>query len=82
MFGRTGNVLKLVGDPYLARVYRLLGTRFHLREWQRSIERKLEVVEGVYRVLSDQTAEFRMEFLELIVIGLILLEVLLAVFRH
>ena len=82
LFERTGNVLKLVGDPYLARVYRLLGTRFYLGEWQRSIERKLEVIEGVYRVVSDQMAAFRTEFLELVVIALILLEVLLAVFRH
>jgi hypothetical protein len=82
LFERTGNVLKLVGDQYLARVYRLLGGRFHLREWERSIGRKLEVLEGVYQVLSDQTATFRTEFLEIIVIALIFLEILLALFRH
>ena len=82
LFERTGNVLKLVGDQYLARVYLLLAARFHLREWERSIERKLDVIEGTYKVIADQVAEFRTEFLELVVIGLILLEVLLAVFRH
>jgi hypothetical protein len=82
LFERTGNVLKLVGDPYLARVYSLLATRFHLREWERSIQRKLVVIESVYRVVSDQAAAYRSEFLELVVIGLILLEVLLAIFRH
>ncbi len=82
LFERTGNVLKLVGDQYLARVYRLLGSRFHLGEWERSIQRKLEVIEGIYQVLSDQAATFRMEFLEVIVIVLILLEILLALFRH
>src|SRR5207253_10038444 len=68
LFERTGNVLKLVGDQYLARVYRLLSTRFHLREWEHSIERKLEVVEGVYKVIADQASHFRTEFLEIIVI--------------
>jgi hypothetical protein len=82
LFERTGNVLKLIGDQYLARVYSLLGTRFHLREWERSIRGKLEVIEGVYQVLSDQTTTFRMEVMETVVIGLILLEILLAVFRH
>jgi hypothetical protein len=82
VFERTGNVLKLVGDQYLARIYRLLAARFHLREWQRSIERKLEVIEGTYKVIADQTAEIRTEFLELVVIGLILVEILLAIFRH
>ena len=40
LFERTGNVLKLVGDQYLARVYRLLATRFHLPEWEKGIRRK------------------------------------------
>jgi hypothetical protein len=82
LFERTGNVLKLVGDPYLARVYRVLAARFHLREWERTIQRKLDVIESVYRVVSDQAAAFRAEFLEWIVIVLILLEVLLAIFRR
>jgi hypothetical protein len=82
LFERTGNVLKLIGDQYLARVYRLLAARFHLREWQRSIERKLDTVEGVYQVIADQSATFRTEFLEIIVIVLIALELILAVWRH
>jgi hypothetical protein len=82
LFERAENVLKLVGDQYLARVYRLISARFHLEEWETSIQRKLEVAEGVYQVVSDQAASLRTEFLELIVIFLILLEILLAVFHH
>jgi hypothetical protein len=83
LFERTGNVLKLVGDQYLARVYRLLASRFHLREWERSIQRKLDVAEGIYQVVSDQTVNYRMEFLEVIVIVLIAVEIVLAFFvRH
>jgi hypothetical protein len=82
LFERTGNVLKLVGDQYLARVYRLLAGRFHLEEWQRSIQRKLDVAEGVYRVISDQTDTYRTEFLEVVVIVLIVLEVVLALFHR
>jgi hypothetical protein len=82
LFERTGNVLKLVGDQYLARVYRLLATRFHLRGWERSIERKLEVVEGIYQVISHQSAAFRTEFLEVVVILLITIEVVLALWKH
>jgi hypothetical protein len=82
LFERTENVLKLVGDQYLARVYRLLARRFHLEEWEQSIQRKLEVAEGVYRVVSDQTDTYRAEFLEIVVVVLIMLEILLAIFRH
>jgi hypothetical protein len=77
LFERAGNVLKLVGDPYLARVYRLVASRFHLEVWEESIRRKLEVVEGVYGVVADQARDFRMEFLEVIVVVLILVEVVL-----
>lgn len=81
LFERTGNVLKLVGDPYLARVYRLVAGRFHLEEWQLSIQRKLEVAEGVYQVVSDQADTYRSEFLEVVVVILILLEIVIAIWR-
>jgi hypothetical protein len=82
LFERTGNVLKLVGDQYLARVYRLVESRFHLDAWEKSILRKLDVAEGVYQVVADQATTLRTEFLEVIVIVLILLEIILALIRH
>jgi hypothetical protein len=82
LFERAGNALKLVGDQYLARVYRLVATRFHLETWEQNIQRKLEAAEGAYQVVSDQAASFRTEFLELVVIFLILLEVVLALFHR
>ncbi len=82
LFERTSNVLKLIGDPYLARVYRMLAQRFHLQQWEASIHRKLEVLEGIYQVLSDQAATLRGEAMEMIVIVLITLEIVLAVWRH
>jgi hypothetical protein len=82
LFERAGNVLKLVGDPYLARVYRLVASRFYLEVWEQSIRRKLEVVEGVYGVVADQARDFRMEFLEMIVVLLILVEILIAFLHH
>jgi hypothetical protein len=82
LFERTGNVLKLVGDQYLARVYNLVAQRFHLREWEQGIGRKLEVLEGIYQVLSDQAAHVRAEFLEIIVIVLIAVEIVMALIRH
>jgi hypothetical protein len=82
LFERTNNALKLVGDQYLARVYRLVATRFHLDTWEQDIQRKLEVAEGAYQVVSDQAAGTRTEFLELVVVFLILLEVILAIYHH
>jgi hypothetical protein len=82
MIERPVNVLKLLGDQYIARVYSLLAKRFHLEEWEQSIRRSLEVVEGVYGVISDQAAGYRTELLEIIVILLILFEIVMALIRH
>ena len=81
LFERTANVFKLVGDQYLARVHSLLARRFHLDEWEQGIQRKLNVLQGVYEALSDQTDTARAEFLEVIVILLILIEVAVSLFR-
>jgi hypothetical protein len=82
LFERTTNALKLVGDQYLARLYRMVSSRYHLAEWEQSIQRKLDVLEGVYQVISTQTSHFRSESLEFIVVLLILIEILLAIFKR
>jgi hypothetical protein len=81
IYERTGNVLKLVGDQYLARVYQIVSGRFHLHEWSQSIERSLAVVQSVYQVVSDQSATYRAEFLEILIIALILFEIVMAFVR-
>lgn len=77
LFERVANTLKLLGDQYLARVYRLASRRFHLEGWDASILRKLETLESIYGKLSDQTGNRRMEILEWIIIILIAVSILL-----
>jgi len=72
---RTSNILKLVGDPYLARVYQMLVARFRLDEWADNNRRSISVLESVYQVLTQQAATYRAEFLELTIVVLILFEI-------
>lgn len=81
VFERAQNALKLVGDQYLARVYRLLAGRFHLDSWQDSIRRSLEVIEGGYKVLADQAAAWRTELIELTIMVLLLVDIVLTIVR-
>jgi hypothetical protein len=81
VFERTADALKLVGDQYLSRVYRMLSTRFHLEEWGLSIRHSLDALERVYQVLSDHAAKYRTELLELIIILLIAFEIVMAFVR-
>lgn len=82
LFERADNALKLIGDQYLSRVFELASTRFHLRDWQQSIRRKLETVGDVYDLLVHQSGALRMETLEVTVIVLIAMEIVLAFYRH
>jgi hypothetical protein len=71
LFEGVNNALKLLGDQYLARVYRVANRRFHLEDWDASILRKLQTLESIYEKISDQSATRRMELLEWIIILLI-----------
>ena len=81
LFDRTTNVLKLVGDQYLARLHRILAARFHFQELEGSIRQSLDVIQGVYGILSDQAANYRTELLEIIIIALIGFEIVAAFWR-
>lgn len=81
---RSSNALKIIGDAYYARVYRALAARLGLDVWQRQIESKLAAVAEAYRYLTDQGQVARGEFLELVVIALIAIEIVVGIIglRH
>ncbi len=80
LFEQVSNALKLVGDQFLARVYSLASRRFYLAQWDASISRKLQTIDGIYAKMADRAASRRMEMLEWIIIILIALSIVLSVF--
>ena len=80
LFEGVNNALKLVGDQYLARLYRVATDRFHMVEWDATIIRKLETLNGIYGKISDLVSARRMELLEWIVIILIGIEIVMPFF--
>jgi hypothetical protein len=79
LFEQVTNALKLVGDQFLARVYAFASRRFHLGEWDASISRKLQTIDGIYGKMADRAATRRMETLEWIIILLFVVSILLSV---
>lgn len=77
LFESVNNALKLLGDQYLARVYRLAAHRFHLPAWDESIQRKVSTLEGIYRKIADDRSARRMEVLEWIIIALFVVSIVL-----
>jgi hypothetical protein len=79
LFEQVTNALKLVGDQFLARVYAYASRRFHLGEWDASISRKLQTIDGIYGKMTDRATTRRMETLEWIIILLFVVSILLSV---
>lgn len=75
---RVENSLKVVGDFYLARVYRAAVRRFRLSAWQTSVYRKQSLVAQVYELLSGEIDTRRNTLLELAIVLLIVLEIAMA----
>jgi hypothetical protein len=78
LFERVSNAPKLLGDQFLARVYRLIAQRFHLNEWNSSILRKLDTIENIYQQNHDVSAGKRLEMLDWIIIFLIMFEIVMS----
>src|SRR6266550_3607638 len=74
------NDATLIGEQYLTRVYGHVSRRFHLAEWDVSITRKLQTLDGIYGKLADRAATQRMELLEWIIIVLIAVSIVLPFF--
>jgi len=74
---RTENALKIVGDIYSARVLALAAARLGLTRWKQSVEDKLETLDEIYRSVVEQVSISRGQFLELLVVLILVLELIL-----
>lgn len=69
------NSLKIIGDQYLSMVFRTASTKFRFKDWQNSIDNKLENLANLSNLLSDNVHHKRSNLLEIIIIILISIEV-------
>ena len=79
---RVTNALKLIGDLYLSRIHTAAAVKVHLPEWERVIAEKLQILDEFYERVVDRIRTAQSQTLEVIIVALILLEILLALFRH
>ena len=69
------NSFKTVGDFYLATIFRATSKKFRFDDWQRSINEKLGNLAEVSKLLHSEVNESRNQFLEIVIIILIAIEV-------
>ncbi len=78
---RVENSLKVVGDLYLATIFRAAGRRFRLADWQQNVTRKMNLLARVSDLLQGEVDVTRSHWLEIIIILLIAYEVGAAFFQ-
>jgi hypothetical protein len=78
------NITKFFGDWHLARIYENLSARFHLGDWHRTIDRKLQTLDDLYQLLSHDRTNRWMLILEATIVLLFIVDlvVLFSGFKH
>jgi hypothetical protein len=61
--------IKLIGDWYSARLYSLIARKFHLDSWKTEIKEKLDTLEDVYTMASENFSVSYRATLEFIILG-------------
>ena len=61
--------IKLIGDWYSARIYDLLSKKFKLDIWASNVKRKLDTLEDIYTIASENLGMSRMQVAEFVQIG-------------
>jgi hypothetical protein len=75
------NAVRVVGDLYLARVYRAAVERFRIPAWQAGVVRRQQAAVQVAGMLRSEASAALGHWLEGTILALILLEILLAFLR-
>ncbi len=78
---RVENVIKIVGDTYLARVYELALDQLRIHQWSAQVTRKHKLLQQTYALLKGEVDHDRSLTLEVMVVVLILLEIVMALFQ-
>ncbi len=79
---KVENSLKVVGDFYLATIYRGATRKFRIPDWQNSVTRKMNILAQVSNLLQGEINMQKSHWMEITIILLILYEILVAVWKH
>jgi hypothetical protein len=61
--------IKLIGDWYSAKLYALISRKFHLNSWKANIKEKLDTLEDVYTMATENFSVSYRATLEFIILG-------------
>ena len=71
------NITKFFGDWHLARVYENISARFHLSDWHRTIDKKLQTLDDLYQLLQHDQTNRWMLILEVTIVLLFIIDLVI-----
>lgn len=74
------NITKFFGDWHLARIYQNISARFHLADWHRTIDDKLQTLDDMYQLLNHDQTNRWMLMLEVTIVVLFVIDVVIILF--
>jgi hypothetical protein len=74
------NITKFFGDWHLARIYQNVSARFHLSDWHRTIDDKLQTLDDLYQLLNHDQTNRWMLILEVTIVLLFIIDLVILVF--
>ena len=74
------NISKFFGDWHLARIYENIAARFHLGDWHRTIDDKLQTLDNLYQLLNHDQTNRWMLILELTIVLLFVIDLVILIF--
>jgi hypothetical protein len=74
------NITKFFGDWHLARIYENVSARFHLSDWHRTIDDKLQTLDDLYQLLKHDQTNRWMLILEVTIVLLFVIDLATLVF--
>jgi hypothetical protein len=73
------NITKFFGDWHLARIYENISARFHLGDWHRTIDRKLQTLDDMYQLLNHDQTNRWMLILETTIVLLFIVDLIVLI---
>lgn len=70
------NITKFFGDWHLAKIYENIAARFHLGDWHRTIDEKLETLDNLYQLLNQDRMNRYMLILEVTIVLLFIIDLI------
>jgi hypothetical protein len=73
------NITKFFGDWHLARIYQNVCARFHLGDWHRTVDKKLQTLDDLYQLLNHDRTNRWMLILEAAIVLLFIIDLVVLV---